>query len=73
MNLLPLFLRGLPLPNYQPAPQPNKIYNGPAVPAAYDQNWQLFTNLTPAQVAWFQAQPEWAAKVTTINAAIGAL
>ncbi len=34
-------------------------YSGPAVPIAYDENWQKFVNLTPAQIAWFEAQPEW--------------
>lgn len=43
----------------KPSPQPNKIYAGPNVPGAYDSNWQYFTNLKPAQIAWFQAQPEW--------------
>lgn len=43
----------------KPSPQPNKIYGGPDVPLVYDSNWQYFTNLTPAQIAWFQAQPEW--------------
>lgn len=52
-------------PNYQPSPQPNRIYSGPVVPVAYDSNWQYFTNLTMDQVAWFQAQPEWAAYVAT--------
>jgi hypothetical protein len=45
---------------YQPSPQKPTIYSGPAVPVAYDLGWQLFTNLTPDQIAWFQAQPEWA-------------
>lgn len=39
--------------------QPDRRYLGPSVPVAYDAGWQLFTNLTPAQIAWFQAQPEW--------------
>lgn len=46
-------------PDYQPSPQPSLVYGGPAVPTAYDPNWQYFINLTPAQVAWFQSQPEW--------------
>lgn len=29
------------------------------MPLAYDVNWQYFTNLTSAQIEWFQAQPEW--------------
>lgn len=48
------------LPGYQPSPQLNRTYSGPAVPTAYDVNWQIYTNLTPDQIAWFQAQPEWA-------------
>lgn len=35
------------------------VYTGPSVPTAYDSSWQLYTNLTPAQIDWFQAQPEW--------------
>lgn len=46
-------------PRQPPAPQKPTQYAGPAVPAAYDDNWQYFTNLTPDQIAWFQAQPEW--------------
>lgn len=45
---------------FTPPPPKVTIYTGPAVPVAYDPNWQLFTNLKPEQVAWFQAQPEWA-------------
>lgn len=55
---------------YKPSPQPNRTYNGPAVPVVYDPNWQLFTNLTQAQIAWFQAQPEWTAKVAVLQNAI---
>lgn len=47
------------IPNYQPSPQPSRIYSGPAIPVSYDSNWQYFTNLTLDQIAWFQAQPEW--------------
>lgn len=47
-------------PNYKPTIEPNRTYSGPDVPIAYDQNWQYFTNLTKDQIAWFQAQPEWA-------------
>lgn len=46
---------------FPPSPQPVTIYSGPTVPTAYDSNWQYFTNLTLDQIAWFQAQPEWAA------------
>ena len=38
----------------QPIKRP---YKGPAVPTAYEANWSLYTNLTPAQEAWFQSQP----------------
>lgn len=57
-------------PNYKPSPQPNRIYSGPEVPTAYDPNWQLFTNLTPNQIAWFQSQPEWGDFVSWV-AAVG--
>jgi hypothetical protein len=50
-------------PGYTPSPQKPTVYNGPVVPVAYDPDWQHFKNLTPAQIAWFQAQPEWAAFV----------
>lgn len=43
-----------------PSPQKIKIYSGPDVPTSYDVDWQHFTNLTSAQIAWFKAQPEWA-------------
>lgn len=46
-------------PNYKPSPQIPTTYFGPAMPTAYDVNWQYFTNLTKDQIAWFQAQPEW--------------
>lgn len=78
-----------PRPNLgPPSPQPIIIYSGPATPTAYDPNWQYFTNLTPDQIAWFQAQPEWqnflaavalspttataAMPVATVNAALQA-
>lgn len=35
------------------------MYSGPEIPTAFDPNWQSFVNLTPDQIAWFQAQPEW--------------
>lgn len=34
------------------------IYTGSAVPQTYNPNWRLFTNLTPAQTAAFQAFPQ---------------
>ena len=52
-------------PGYKPSPQKPVIYTGPAVPATWDPDWQHFKNLTPAQIAWFQAQPQWAAFVAT--------
>lgn len=65
-------------PDQGPPPPPR--YTGPTIPTAYDPNWQLFVNLTPAQIAWFQAQPEWQTFLTyvaqnpaqaTIHAEIG--
>lgn len=47
-------LRGITLPT-----PPNRTYSGPEIPTAYDPNWQIYNNLSPAQIAWFQAQPEW--------------
>jgi hypothetical protein len=35
----------------------NFFYNGPAEPTAYDSTWQIYTNLTAAQIAWFESQP----------------
>lgn len=40
-------------------PPPPIIYTGPDVPTVYDSGWQFYTNLTSAQIAWFQSQPEW--------------
>jgi hypothetical protein len=39
-------------------PPPPKLYTGPTVPIAYDPAWQTYTNLTPAQIAAFQAFPQ---------------
>lgn len=47
------------------ANMPEPIYTGPDVPVSYDPNWQMFTNLTTDQIAWFQAQPEWKSFVAT--------
>ncbi len=55
-------------PGFIPREPRAVLYSGPAVPIAYDANWQLFTDLTKDQIAWFQAQPEWAAKVASHNA-----
>jgi len=38
--------------------RPERLYTGPAVPATYDPTWQGYTNLTPAQIAAFQAMPQ---------------
>ncbi len=57
-------------PNYRPSPQKPTIYSGPAVPAAYDPDWQYFTNLTPVQIAVFQSFPEWDQKVVDYNRAV---
>lgn len=48
------------IPNYKPSPQPKRIsgLNG-ALPTAYDDGWQLFTDLSPEQIAAYQAMPEW--------------
>lgn len=54
MGALPRLPKG-----YKPSPQPSTLYVGPATPTAYDSNWQTYTNLTPDQMAWFKAQPEW--------------
>lgn len=67
-------------PNFQPPAPVNRTYTGPLVPLAYDVNWQEYGNLSPAQIAWFQAQPEWQNFLTyialdpanaTIHASIG--
>jgi hypothetical protein len=56
--------RNLPA-DYKPSPQKPTIYTGPTIPAVYNPDWQYFTNLTSAQIAAFQAFPEWAAYVAT--------
>lgn len=58
------------------APQPITLFESPpgsggndgAMPTSYNFNWQFFTNLTTSQIAWFRAQPDWAAFVTQVNA-----
>jgi hypothetical protein len=42
--------------------------NDGAMPLAYEPLWQYFTNLTPAQIAAFQAMPEWTAFVAKVQA-----
>jgi hypothetical protein len=42
--------------------------NDGATPTAYDPLWQYFTNLTPAQIAAFQAMPEWAVFLAKVQA-----
>lgn len=39
--------------------------NDPTIPTAYDPQWQFYVDLTPAQIAAYQAMPEWAAYVIT--------
>jgi len=39
-------------PSYQ------KTYTGPATPVTYDPAWQTYTNLSPTQIAIFQAFPQ---------------
>lgn len=36
----------------------DRTYKGPALPEAYNPNWQLYTNLTKEQVRFFQSTPE---------------
>lgn len=48
-----------------PTAQFNRTYDGPVTPTAYDQNWQLYTNLTKDQIVAFQAFPEWATFVAS--------
>jgi hypothetical protein len=52
----------------RPSPQAPTIYSGPEVPIVYDPLWQYFTNLTLAQIAAFQAMPEWAAFLAKVEA-----
>lgn len=35
-----------------------RAYGGPAIPTTWDPSWNSFTNLTPAQIAAFQAFPQ---------------
>lgn len=59
-----------------PSPQAPTIYQSPpgsggndgAMPTAYNFNWQYFTNLTPAQITWFESQPDWADFVAAVTA-----
>lgn len=44
-----------------------------AIPTAWDAGWQLYTDLSPAQIAAFQATPEWIAKVAAYQATIGGI
>lgn len=56
-------------PTYKPSPQPNRIsgLNG-AIPTQWDAGWQFYTDLTPDQVAAFQAMPEWQDFLRSFNA-----
>jgi hypothetical protein len=64
----PSFLHPRWTPGYVSSPQKSTLYTGPDVPTAYDPDWQHFTSLTPDQIAWFQAQPEWATVVANSTA-----
>lgn len=48
------------VPNENPAPA--GTFGPDGLPKAYDWNWQKFTGLTPAQMAWYRSQPQWFAK-----------
>lgn len=43
--------------------QPTRLFIGTldanGLPSAYDPTWQGYSNLTPAQQAWFRSQPQW--------------
>ncbi len=39
-----------------------------AIPKQYDPAWQTYTDLSPEQIAAFQAFPEWAVKLADHNA-----
>lgn len=52
------------VPNENPAPA--NLFGPDGLPTHYDVNWQKYTNLTPAQLAWFRSQPEWFAKYAAI-------
>lgn len=45
--------------------QPTRLFVGAldatGLPTAYDSTWQGYSNLTPAQQAWFRSQPQWLA------------
>lgn len=45
--------------------EPPRRRNDPSIPTIYDQNWQFYVDLTPAQIAAYQAMPEWATYVAT--------
>ncbi len=52
---------------YRPLRPFEKLFESPVgsggndgvLPPTYDPQWQFFRNLTPNQIAWFQAQPDW--------------
>lgn len=43
--------------------RPDRLFTGAldsnGLPTAYDPTWQGYSNLTPAQQAWFRSQPQW--------------
>lgn len=47
------------LPVIPPPANTSSGLNG-AMPQVYDPDWQRYTDLSPTQVEWFRAQPEWA-------------
>lgn len=42
---------------------PTRLFTGAldanGLPVTYDPTWQGYSNLTPAQQAWFRSQPQW--------------
>lgn len=38
-----------------------------AIPTVWDAGWQLYTDLSPAQIAAFQAMPQWTAFAASFN------
>lgn len=35
------------------------VVDANGLPTVYDQTWQGYSNLTPAQQTWFRSQPQW--------------
>lgn len=57
-----------------PSPQAKTIsgLNG-TIPTVWDDGWQLYTDLSQAQIAAFMAMPEWVAKVAQFDAQLQTL